>query len=48
VKLVVLVIPAARPFAATTSAIFRDASSIIWSPSMAAPSLPPASEVWYS
>src|SRR5581483_9635116 len=30
-------IPAARPFAATTSAIFRDASSIISLPSMTAP-----------
>lgn len=30
-------IPAARPFAETTSAILRDASSIISSPSIAAP-----------
>jgi hypothetical protein len=29
--------PAARPFAATTSASFREASSIISSPSIAAP-----------
>src|SRR4051794_14826485 len=37
--------PAARPLAATTSAIFRDASSIISSPSMTAPRRPPASDV---
>ena len=41
----VRLIPAARPLAATTSAILRDASSIISSPSITAPSLPPASEV---
>ena len=34
--------PAARPLAATTSAILRDASSIISSPSMAEPLAPPA------
>jgi hypothetical protein len=38
-------IPAARPFADTTSAILRDASSIISSPSSTAPRAPPASEV---
>ena len=36
-KAEVRLIPAARPFAATTIAIFRDASSIISSPSIAAP-----------
>src|SRR5215467_9646358 len=41
-------IPAARPLADTTSAIFRDASSIISSPSITAPTLPPASDVQYS
>ena len=44
-SVVVRVRPAARPFAAITSAILRDASSIISSPSITAPSLPPASEV---
>jgi hypothetical protein len=38
--------PAARPLPATTSAILREASSIISSPSIAEPFLPPASEVW--
>ena len=38
-------IPAARPLAATTSAIFRLASSIISSPSITAPRAPPAAEV---
>ncbi len=45
VKEEVRVIPAARPFAAITNAILRDASSIISSPSITAPSFPPASEV---
>ncbi len=40
--------PAARPLPATTRAIFRDASSIISSPSIAEPFFPPASEVKYS
>ena len=38
-------IPAARPLPEITSAIFRDASSIISSPIMAAPRFPPASDV---
>ena len=38
-------IPAARPLPLTTSAILRDASSIISLPIMTAPRLPPASEV---
>ncbi len=37
--------PAARPFAEMTSAILRDASSIISSPSIAEPLAPPAAEV---
>ena len=37
--------PAARPFAAITSAILREASSIISSPSIAEPFAPPASDV---
>jgi hypothetical protein len=37
--------PAARPLLEITSAIFRDASSIISSPITAAPRLPPASDV---
>ena len=41
-------IPAARPLPATTSAILRDASSIISSPSITAPRIPPASEVCHS
>ena len=40
--------PAARPFAETTSAILRLASSIISSPSITAPRAPPAAEVWNS
>ena len=40
--------PAARPLAAMTSAILRDASSIISSPSIAAPRAPPAAEVYQS
>jgi hypothetical protein len=40
--------PAARPLPAITRAILRDASSIISSPSMAAPFAPPASEVYQS
>ena len=40
--------PAARPLPAMTSAILRLASSIISSPSIAEPFLPPASEVQYS
>ena len=40
--------PAARPLAEITSAILRDASSIISSPSMTAPLAPPFSEVKYS
>ena len=40
--------PAARPLAEMTSAIFRDASSIISSPSMAAPRAPPSAEVYHS
>ena len=40
--------PAARPFAEMTSAILRDASSIISSPSIAEPFLPPASDVDHS
>src|ERR1700730_10367645 len=40
--------PAARPLAATTRAILREASSIISSPSMADPLAPPASEVHQS
>jgi hypothetical protein len=40
--------PAARPFPEITSAILRLASSIISSPSIAAPRLPPASEVNHS
>ena len=42
---VVRVIPAARPFAEITSAIFREASSIIYSPCITAPLAPPFSEV---
>jgi hypothetical protein len=38
-------IPAARPFAATTKAILREASSIISSPSITAPRAPPTAEV---
>jgi hypothetical protein len=45
VKVDVRVMPAARPLPATTSAIFRDASSIISSPSTADPLAPPAAEV---
>ena len=41
-------IPAARPLAAMTSAILRDASSIISSPSITAPRMPPASDVCQS
>src|SRR6185312_5643198 len=41
-------IPAARPLAAMTRAILREASSIISSPSMAEPLAPPASEVHQS
>src|SRR4051794_8037301 len=41
----VAVNPAARPFAATTSAILREASSIISSPSITAPRWPPAADV---
>jgi Diguanylate cyclase, GGDEF domain len=37
--------PAARPFPDTTSAILREASSIISSPSMTAPVAPPFSDV---
>jgi hypothetical protein len=37
--------PAARPLAEITSAILREASSIISSPSMTAPLAPPFSEV---
>ena len=44
-NLEVRVIPAARPLPATTRAIFRLASSIISSPSIAEPFFPPASEV---
>ena len=44
-NLVVRARPAARPLPAMTSAILRDASSIISSPSMTAPRLPPASDV---
>ncbi len=40
--------PAARPLPATTSAILRLASSIISSPSIAEPFVPPASEVCHS
>ena len=40
--------PAARPLAAITRAILREASSIISSPSMADPLAPPASEVHQS
>ena len=40
--------PAARPLPEITSAIFRDASSIISSPIIAAPRFPPASEVQYA
>ena len=40
--------PAIRPLPATTRAIFREASSIISSPSMADPRAPPASEVHQS
>lgn len=39
--------PAARPLAEITSAILREASSIISSPSMTAPLAPPCSEVKY-
>lgn len=48
VKVSVLLIPAARPLPAITSAIFREASSIISSPSIAAPRAPPAAEVYHS
>ncbi len=41
-------IPPARPLPAMTSAILRLASSIISSPIMAAPRLPPASDVYHS
>ena len=41
-------IPAARPFAAITSAILRLASSSISSPSIAAPRAPPAADVCHS
>ncbi len=41
-------IPAARPLAAITTAILREASSIISSPSMTAPRMPPASDVCQS
>ena len=41
-------IPAARPLPAMTSAILREASSIISSPSIAAPLAPPAAEVYHS
>ncbi len=37
--------PAARPLPEITSAILREASSIISSPSMAEPFAPPASDV---
>ena len=40
--------PAARPLAEITSAILRDASSIISSPSIAEPFVPPASDVHHS
>lgn len=40
--------PAARPLPAITSAILRLASSIISSPSIAEPFLPPSSEVHQS
>ena len=45
VKAWVRVIPAARPFAAITIAILRDASSIISSPSMTAPLAPHSADV---
>lgn len=38
-------IPAARPLAAMTMAILRDASSIISSPSITAPLAPPSADV---
>lgn len=44
-NLEVRVIPAARPLAARTVAILREASSIISSPSMTAPRWPPSAEV---
>ena len=44
-KVLVRLSPAARPFAAITSAILREASSIISSPSITAPVAPPCSEV---
>jgi len=48
VKDCVRCIPAARPLPAITSAILREASSIISSPSIAAPRAPPAADVYHS
>src|SRR5690606_41061998 len=48
VQRLVRVMPAARPLLAITSAILREASSIISSPSIAAPRLPPSAEVYHS